>query len=230
MARATEPAASGEPTGSQLTASLVPVGLMLAAMWVLEIIDTVVGHRLDQHGIRPRRLDGVDGIAWAPFLHGGFGHLIANTLPFAVLGGAIALGALKRFVLVTVIVAVIGGVGTWLTGAANSVHIGASGLVFGFLTYLLTRGLFARNLVYILGGIVVFMVYGGVLWGILPSPGISWQGHLFGAIGGVVAAYALHADREAADSASSGQPGKPGTSSKRKSLIDRLSPPGYEGS
>lgn len=196
---------------------------MLAVMWVLEIADTVA-FDLDQHGIRPRRLDGVDGIAWAPFLHGGFAHLIANTVPFALLGGAIALGALKRFVLVTLIVAVVGGVGTWLTGPANSVHIGASGLVFGYLTYLLTRGLFARNVLYILGGIVVFMVYGGVLWGVLPSPGISWQGHLFGAIGGVVAAYVLHADRDGTAERTGGP------ARKRASLIDRLSPPGYEGS
>lgn len=212
---------TAEPSGSELTASLVPVGVMLAVMWVLEIVDTVAGGRLDQHGIRPRRLDGLDGIAWSPFLHGGYSHLIANTVPFALLGGAIALGALKRFALVTLIVAVVGGAGTWLTGPANTVHIGASGLVFGYLTYLLTRGLFARNVLYLLGGVVVFMVYGGVLWGVLPAPGISWQGHLFGAIGGVLAAYLLHADR-------SDQPARTG-SGKRKSLIDRLSPPGYEG-
>lgn len=212
-----------EQAGSQLTASLMPVGVMLAAMWVLEIVDTVVNHRLDRYGIRPRRLDGLDGIAWAPFLHGGFGHLIANTIPFALLGAAIALGALKRFVLVTLIVAAVSGVGTWLTGPANTVHIGASGLVFGYLTYLLARGLFARNVLYILGGVVVFMVYGGVLWGLLPRPGISWQGHLFGAVGGVVAAYVLHADREATGAARAGGSAPP----KRKSLIDRLSPPGY---
>lgn len=197
---------------------------MLAAMWVLEVIDTVAGHRLDRYGIAPRQLDGLDGIVWAPFLHLGFGHLIANTIPFALLGGAIALGSAQRFVMVTVIVAAVSGVGTWLTGPANSVHIGASGLVFGFLTYLLARGVFARNILYVLGGIVVFMLYGGVLWGVLPAPGISWQGHLFGAIGGVVAAYALHADPDAADGADGGA-GKP---ARRTSLIDRLSPPGYE--
>ena len=198
---------------------------MLAVMWVLEIVDTVAGQRLDTHGIRPRRTDGIDGILWAPFLHGGFGHLIANTIPFALLGGAIALGALKRFALVTAIVAVVGGVGTWLTGPTNTVHIGASGLVFGYLMYLLTRGVFARNLLYLLGGAVVFMVYGGVLWGVLPRPGISWQGHLFGAAGGVLAAYLLHADR--GDTPADADRAGP---RKRKGLIDRLSPPGYEGS
>jgi membrane associated rhomboid family serine protease len=207
-----------EQTEPTFVATLAPVGVMLAVMWALEIVDTVAGGRLDRFGIEPREASGLDGVAWAPFLHGGFGHLIANSVPFALLGAAIAIGALKRFVLVTVIVALISGLGTWLTGPSNSIHIGASGLVFGYLTYLLTRGVFARNVWYLLGGVVVFMVYGGALWGLLPSPGISWQGHLFGAIGGVVAAYALHTDRAAG--ATAGSRGKP-----RKSWIDRLSPP-----
>ncbi len=202
---------------SPLAGALAPVVAMLAVMWVLEIVDTVASGRLDRHGIGPRRWDGLDGVLWAPFLHGGFGHLIANSVPFFVLGAAIALGALQRFVIVTLIVGVVGGVGTWLTGPANTVHIGASGLVFGYLTYLLARGFFARSLVYIAGGAIVFMIYGGVLWGLLPAPGISWQGHLFGAIGGVIAAYALHADRSPAAAAAKRAP--------RKTWIDRLSPP-----
>ncbi len=165
---------------------------MLAVMWVEEIIDIPLDGRLDRFGIRPRQVDGLDGIVWSPFLHGGFGHLIANTVPFAVLGLAIALSGIKRFVQVTIMVAVIGGLGTWLTGTSNSVHIGASGLVFGFVTYLVTRGFFARKLSYIAGGVAVMLAYGGVLWGLLPSPGVSWQGHLFGAVGGVVAAAGLH--------------------------------------
>lgn len=212
-----------EPSGPRLRASLVPVGAMLAVMWVLEVIDTAAGHRLDQHGIRPRRVDGLDGIAWAPFLHGGFPHLVANTVPFALLGAAIALGALRRFVIVTLVVAAVSGFGTWLSGPDNTVHIGASGLVFGYLTYLLARGVFARSLVYLVGGAIVFMVYGGVLWGVLPSPGISWQGHLFGALGGVLAAYALHAARDEPGSDAS----RPGGRGDRRSLVDRLSPPGY---
>jgi membrane associated rhomboid family serine protease len=209
-------------TEPSVVSTLVPVGVMLAVMWVLEIVDTIAGGRLDRHGIEPRDVSGLDGVVWAPFLHGGFAHLIANSVPFLLLGAAIAIGALKRFVLVTVIVGLVGGLGTWLTGPPNTVHIGASGLVFGYLTYLLTRGVFARNVWYLLGGVVVFMVYGGVLWGLLPAPGISWQGHLFGAIGGVVAAYVLHADRTSA--APAGSRGKP-----RKSWIDRLSPPEIEG-
>lgn len=205
-----------------IASTLAPVGVMLAVMWVLEIVDTIAGGRLDRFGIEPRDASGLDGIVWAPFLHGGFGHLIANSVPFLLLGAAIAIGALKRFALVTVIVALVGGLGTWLTGPANTVHIGASGLVFGYLTYLLARGVFARSVLYLLGGFIVFMAYGGVLWGLLPAPGISWQGHLFGAIGGVIAAYALHADRAGRAAASSDR-------APRKSWLDRLSPPEIEG-
>jgi membrane associated rhomboid family serine protease len=205
--------------GTLVTLGLMPVVVMVAIMWVVEAVDTIAGGRLDRQGIEPRQLSGLDGIVFAPFLHGGFGHLIANTVPFVLLGGAIALGTTERFVRVTIIVAVIGGFGTWLIGPANTIHIGASGLVFGFLTYLMARGVFARSVWYLLGGVVTFMVYGGVLWGLLPAPGISWQGHLFGAVGGVVAAYLLHADRDRGDEAG-GSDKKP-----RRSLMDRLSPP-----
>jgi membrane associated rhomboid family serine protease len=177
----------------ELFAPILPVVVMLAAMWGEEVVDTVADGRLDRFGIRPRQLDGLDGILLSPFLHDGFGHLIANSLPFALMGGAICLGSAARFVQVTVIVGLIGGVGTWLTGPDHSLHVGASGLVFGYLTYLVSRGIFARKVTYILGGLVTLMVYGGVLWGLLPRPGISWQGHVFGAAGGVAAAWLLHA-------------------------------------
>ena len=171
---------------------LLPVGLMLAVMWVTEIIDVPLDGELDRYGIRPRRIDGLDGVVFAPFLHGGFQHLIANTVPFVVLGAVIALGSVKHFAQVTIITGLIAGLGTWLTGQDNSIHLGASSLVFGYLLYLMTRGLFARKLSYIVGGVIVAVVYGGILWGVLPTPGISWQGHLFGAIGGVAAASSIH--------------------------------------
>lgn len=182
------------PTVGGPLAPVHPMVLMLAVMWIAEVVDLALDGRLDRFGIRPRRLDGLDGIVFSPFLHAGLGHLIANTVPFAVLGGAICLGGKRQFLQVTVIVGVIGGAGTWLTGATNSIHIGASGLVFGYVLYLVSRGLFARKATYLLGGILVLSVYGGVLWGLLPSPGISWQGHLFGAVGGVAAASLLHGE------------------------------------
>lgn len=175
-----------------LLSPALAVVVMLAVMWILEIVDVPLDGRTDRYGIRPRRVDGLDGVVFAPFLHAGFGHLIANTVPFAILGGVIALGSSRHFAQVTVITGLVAGLGTWLTGASDSIHLGASSLVFGYLLYLMTRGIFARRLGYILGGVAVAAVYGGILWGVLPTPGISWQGHLFGGIGGVCAASSIH--------------------------------------
>jgi membrane associated rhomboid family serine protease len=183
------------PRLSEPFAPLVPMVAMLAVMWAAELVDTVLGGDLDRFGIRPRQFDGLDGIVLSPFLHGGFGHLIANSLPFLIMGAAICVSGARAFVQVTLIVGLVAGVGTWLTGGSDSVHIGASGLVFGYLTYLMARGVFARQIGYLIGGVITFVVYGGVLWGLVPRPGISWQGHLFGALGGVVAAWALHGRR-----------------------------------
>ncbi|MEO6989139.1 MAG: rhomboid family intramembrane serine protease [Aquihabitans sp.] len=168
------------------------VVFVVAVMWVLEVIDLLPGLNLDQWGIRPRSLRGLIGIGTAPFLHNGFPHLISNTIPLLILGFLIAASGLQRFVQVMVVVMVVGGVGTWLTGASGSTHIGASGLVFGFLSYLLARAIFEKKILYLLGGMVVLFLYGSVLWGLIPKPGISWQGHIFGAVGGVVAAWMLH--------------------------------------
>ena len=183
-------------TSQELRPYLAVLG-MLAAMWVLEIVDLVPGVDLDRWGIRPRTIRGLVGIPLAPFLHQGFGHLIGNSVPFVVLGLIIAASGLQRFVQVTIIVGAFAGIGVWLTAPTSTVHIGASGLVFGYLTYLITRGFFARRLGQILFGFVILFFYGGLFWGLLPHPGISWQGHLFGAIGGVVAAWIIHADRGA---------------------------------
>lgn len=166
----------------------------VGVLWLSEIIDTVLNNRLDSEGIRPGSTDGLSGILFAPLLHGGFGHLIANTVPLLVLGFLVLLSGLRQWVAVTAAVWLIGGVGTWLFGGAGTVHIGASGLVFGWLAYLIVRGFFNRQPAQILVGIAVFLMYGGALWGVFPGqPGISWQGHLFGAVGGVVVAWLLAA-------------------------------------
>ncbi len=189
------PSSSTQPEKPSLAEPFGPlliVGGMLAAMWVLEIIDLLPGVDLDSWGIRPRTLRGLVGIPLAPFLHAGLPHLIANTLPFAVLGAIIAIGDAARFVRVTVIIALTSGLGTWLFGASQTIHIGASGLVFGYLTYLVARGFFAGKPLWILGGVLVAMFYGGILWGLLPRPGISFTGHVFGALGGLLAAWSMH--------------------------------------
>ena len=165
---------------------------LLALMWVGEVVDLVPGVDLDRFGIVPRQADGLDGIVLAPFLHAGFWHLLSNTIPFAVMGVLIALAGAARVAAVTAIVALVSGVGTWLFGGENTLHIGASGVVFGFATYLMARGLVSRRLVQIAVGVAVAAVWGtAFLGGLLPSPGISWQAHLFGAVGGLVAARAL---------------------------------------
>lgn len=170
-------------------------GLVLL-MWALEVVDVALDNRLDRYGIEPRDVDGLDGIVAAPFLHVGFGHLLANTIPFAVMGAVIALEGAKRLVVVTLIVAAISGLGTWLVAAEGSIHVGASGIVFGYATYLIARGVFNRSGVELAVGAVVVLVWGGALLGGLePQRGISWQGHLFGAIGGVVAARAVARER-----------------------------------
>src|SRR4051812_4761512 len=178
---------------------LVLVAGMAAVMWVLEVIDQVFsGADLDQYGIRPHDApDGLLGIISAPFLHAGFGHLIGNTIPFLLLGFVIALSGLARVAATTAIVALVGGLGVWLIAPTGTDHIGASGIVFGYASYLIARGVFSRTLLHRGVGLAVLAVYGStLLFGLAPRDGISWQGHLFGAIGGVVAARVLDARRD----------------------------------
>ena len=168
------------------------VGLTLL-LWGVHIINFGLfeGNLLRQ-GIYPRQTDGLQGIIWAPFLHGSFSHLIANTLPLFTLGGLILLGQAGDFFSVTIISALCSGLGTWLIGAPNSVHIGASGVVFGYFGYLLLRGYLDRSAFSITASALVIIFYGSFLWGVLPNqPGVSWEGHLFGFLGGCLAAWLL---------------------------------------
>jgi membrane associated rhomboid family serine protease len=169
------------------------VGSFTGVLWAQEIIDRVIFNGwLDGWGIHPRSIRGLLGILFAPFLHGGFGHLMANTVPLIVLSFFIMLRKKRDLLTVSVISGVVGGMGIWLVGAGNSVHIGASILVFGYLGYLLSRGVFERRFWPIVGSVAVFFLYGSALWGVLPGQaGISWEGHLFGFVGGVLAARLL---------------------------------------
>jgi membrane associated rhomboid family serine protease len=169
------------------------LGACVALAWGVELVDQVAFRgTLDRYGIHPRTLAGLWGILAAPVLHAGWLHLAANTLPFVVLGWLVMLRRMSDFFVVTLLAMLIGGLGVWLFGAGNSVHIGASGVIFGYLGYLLARGFFERSVWAVLLGVAALVLYGGVLWGVLPGqPGISWEGHLFGFIGGVVAARVL---------------------------------------
>jgi membrane associated rhomboid family serine protease len=162
---------------------------IVALLWVIEGVDAVLGQALDVYGVIPRTVIGLRGILFAPFLHGSFVHLMANTVPLVVLGWLIMLRETRDFFVVWVVSAVVGGLGTWLIAPANSVHIGASGVIFGFLGYLLARGWFERKLLSVLLAVGVGVLYGGAIFGVLPGQvGISWQGHLFGLLGGILAA------------------------------------------
>ena len=174
----------------------------VALLYLVELIDQLMGGRLDSNGIRPLTTDGLWGIVFAPVLHANWQHLMANTVPLLVLGFLMTLAGLSRFVWATVIVWIVGGFGTWLIGNVGSAcgptdHIGASGLIFGWLTFLLVFGIFVRRFTDIVIGLVVLFAYGGVLLGAMPvlhqCGGVSWQGHLSGAFAGVVAAYLLSA-------------------------------------
>jgi membrane associated rhomboid family serine protease len=188
--------------GHDRSIALQLVLAMIVFMWALETVDYVApGTPLDNYGIHPRAPAGLLEILSAPFLHVGFAHLISNTVPFAVMGAAIALGGVARVALVTLIVAGVSGLGVWLIAPSDEVHLGASGLVFGYAAYLVTRGILSRRVVELAVGVVVVGVWGiGLLQGLLPQERISWQAHLFGAIGGVIAAYVLARRREPAAS------------------------------
>lgn len=161
----------------------------VAVLWILEIIDTVVGNSLDSLGIVPRTEGGLVGILFAPLLHTGFGHLEGNTVPVLVLGFAVLLSGVARGLVVTAVIWLVGGFGVWLVSPTYSITLGASILIFGWLVYLILRGFFTRRIGEIVFGVVLLVLYGGLLVGVLPGqPGVSWQGHLFGAIGGAIAA------------------------------------------
>jgi membrane associated rhomboid family serine protease len=180
----------------------------VALLYIVEAFDQLNGHRFDDNGIRPLETDGLWGILFAPLLHANWAHLAANTGPALVLGFLVTLAGLSRFLWATAIVWIVGGLGTWLIGnmgsscGLESDHIGASGLIFGWLTFLLVFGFFTRSGWQIVVGLVVLVLYGGVLWGAVPvlnvCGGVSWQGHLCGGIAGVLAAYLLsRPEREA---------------------------------
>jgi membrane associated rhomboid family serine protease len=179
---------------------------IVALMWLVEIVNTLDSNRLDRDGIYARSFSHLWGIVTAPFIHVSFQHLLSNTIPFVFMGLIIALRGAARLALVTALVALIGGVGTWLISPGGVSTVGASGVVFGYATYLLARGLFNRSLLEILTGAVVGVVWGSALLSsIVPHYGISWQGHVCGAIGGVVAAWALSRDRPAQRSPSAAE-------------------------
>jgi membrane associated rhomboid family serine protease len=180
---------------------------LVAVMWIVQLINSFDHYALDRDGIWPHDVDRLWGILSGPFLHASWAHLIGNTIPFVFLGLIIAFEGVRRLAAVTAIVIVLGGLGTWLLSSSGTVVVGASGVVFGYATYLLARGFFNRNMLELLVGAVVVAVFGtALLSSLVPQGHVSWQGHLSGGIAGLIAAWALSSDRRR-DAAASGSSG-----------------------
>ncbi|MGW1026665.1 rhomboid family intramembrane serine protease [Streptomyces sp. NPDC002577] len=195
-----------EPSGRERAkaAGVLMLG-WVALLWLLEIVDVASGHALDTFGITPRHLGELRDIVPAAFMHFGFGHLAANSIPLLVLGFLAALSGIRRFVGVAAVIIVTSGLGVWLTAPAHSTTAGASGVVFGLFGYLLVRGFVDRRIRDILIGLLVAAIYGSILWGVLPTAtGVSWQAHFFGLLGGVLAAFVFRRPRAVEQTARAG--------------------------
>ena len=177
---------------SRLRKGAIVMAIVLAGLWLIEGIDTISNHALDALGIRPWNLVGLDGIVFAPLLHVSFAHLAANSVPLFVLGTALWASGLRQWIWATVTGWITSGIFAWLLTPIHYVVIGASGVIFGWITYLIVRGFLSRRWSHIILGLVVAFAYGSVLLGVFPmSTGVSWQGHLGGAVGGILAAWLL---------------------------------------
>lgn len=177
-------------TRHELTLHFVMLATLLALLWLTEAVDQLFWReQLDFYGIEPRTLTGLRNIFFAPFLHKGFNHLLANTLPFLVLGWFVLLRGVGEFVMVSLTALIVSGLGVWLFGMPRTIHVGLSGVIFGYLGFLLLRGYLERSSTALALALLSGFLYGSMIWGILPlQPNISWLGHLFGLIGGGIAA------------------------------------------
>lgn len=157
-------------------------------MWIVGAVNILLDYRLSEFGIVPRSIDGLRGIPLMPFLHANFNHLAVNTLPAAFLGALVAIQGKGGFLKVTAFIMLVGGFALWVVGR-EGVHVGASGLIFGYVGYLIARAWYVRSLGAVLAAIVVIVLYGGALLGVLPTTsGVSWEGHLTGLLAGGLAA------------------------------------------
>lgn len=181
----------------QLRTQAKVLGGTLALMWVVFLATTLSGDALLSLGVIPRTITGLRGILFAPFLHGSLAHIMANSIPFVVLGWLVMLRDARHFVPVTFAGMLGSGLMAWLLGAPGSIHIGASGVIFGYLGFLILSGWFARSFSSILLSLLVTALWGGMVLGVMPGQaGISWQAHLGGFLGGVIAASMFKAPRD----------------------------------
>jgi len=173
--------------------ALLLMGAFIALIWILQVVNWAGGYRLDAElGIWPHSVTRLGDIFTAPFLHFSWQHIEGNTVPLFVLGVLAAYRSLVKFLLATLIIAVVSGLAVWLFQSGSELTVGASGLIFGYFGYVLMRGFFDRNLLDIGLGVVAGVLYWTILQVAIPgTPGISWIGHLGGLLGGVLAAWVL---------------------------------------
>ena len=164
----------------------------VALLWAVHLLNWIIGYGLNPaFGLIPRHVSGLDGVIAMPLLHGSFAHLMANTPPLLVMGGLLVATTTRALLPVNAVVIGLGGGLVWLFGS-SAIHIGASGLVFGWFGFLVARGFVDRSLITLGAALVVGVLYGSLLWGVLPGqPGVSWEAHLFGAIAGAGAAFLI---------------------------------------
>ena len=163
----------------------------VVCMWAVALLNAFLGFRLDTWGLYPRTVKGVPGIFLAPLLHDGLRHVLANTVPFIILGSLVILRGVREFLELTLFIVVVGGAAVWLLGRP-AYHVGASGLIMGYLGFLVARGWYERSFTSAVIALFVVGCYGGALWGVLPGVwAISWEMHLFGLLAGVLAAWLL---------------------------------------
>ena len=174
---------------SVLKTQAVVLGGALAVFWTVFVFNSLLGGSLLRMGVIPRTAAGLRGILIAPFLHGSLNHIVANSIPFVALGWMVMLRDERHFIPVTLAGMAGSGLMAWLLGAPGTVHIGASGVIFGYLGFLMLSGWYTRSFGSILLSVIVTLVWGSLVFGIMPgSPGISWQAHIGGFLGGVLAA------------------------------------------
>src|SRR5215470_11624836 len=160
----------------------------VALLWSIECVNALLDYRLNRWGLLPRTLSGLVGIPLSPFLHGSFAHLSLNTVPLVTLGGFIVLQGKRLFISVSLWIILLSGTALWLLGR-SAYHVGASSVLFGYFGYLVARGWYERSITALLVALLTLGLYGGMVWGVLPTRSyISWEGHLFGLLAGVLVA------------------------------------------
>jgi membrane associated rhomboid family serine protease len=179
--------------------ALVVMLVLTVAMWVVQIVNAAQHQNLDRFGLQPRHVAGLWGVLTQPFLHSGWGNLLSDTLPFLLIGWAVFITGLREWAIVSGFVLVVGSAATWLV-APTGFYVGASGVVFGWIGYLLSRAIVTRRISWIFLAVLVLVIFGALLGQLAPDykQQSYWASHLCGFLAGVVIAVVLHPHKNSA--------------------------------